>query len=128
MSSAPSTPSPTPNSAGNYRSTPAGSVDRNTCFRCQQKGHWVKDCAQKSAGKQSKPSPPAPTTPTPIDRRDFPVKLCPCGDGPCVVRTSRTERNPGRNFYCCPSTERRYKRGYAIVTDGLGPAMFEALG
>eukprot|EP00850_Spirogloea_muscicola_P019576 SM000194S04812 [mRNA] locus=s194:27608:29893:+ [translate_table: standard] len=31
-----------------------------------------------------------------------PDMMCPCGVGLCLVRTSRTEKNPGRRFYKCP--------------------------
>ncbi|XP_042502210.1 uncharacterized protein LOC122079644 isoform X2 [Macadamia integrifolia] len=32
----------------------------------------------------------------------FPEIQCPCRAGACIVKTSWTERNPGRKFYSCP--------------------------
>lgn len=35
-------------------------------------------------------------------RGEVEEKACPCGAGSCLVLTSNTPRNPGRQFYKCP--------------------------
>lgn len=73
-----------------------GGAAGGVCFKCQQPGHWAKDCvASTYAGS---------------DRGDesghqAPEKQCPCGGGPCLVLISSTEKNPGRKFYRCPVRE-----------------------
>ncbi|KAJ8773098.1 hypothetical protein K2173_028275 [Erythroxylum novogranatense] len=37
---------------------------------------------------------------------ELPVIRCPCGGGICSVWTSKTEKNPNRKFFCCPSNQR----------------------
>ncbi|KAF5207801.1 Dna topoisomerase, partial [Thalictrum thalictroides] len=71
---------------------------RDTCFSCKKQGHWAKDCPDKQLNKpmSSSSSPPA------INCHAIPEKQCPgCGET-CLVITSHTEKNPGRNFYKCP--------------------------
>ena len=34
------------------------------------------------------------------------LPLCDCGTGTVVMRTSRTDRNPGRKFFCCPNSRK----------------------
>ncbi|XP_074573589.1 uncharacterized protein LOC141830017 isoform X1 [Curcuma longa] len=63
--------------------------DRSTI--CKNKGQLSPDCP-----KSNKTAPGTP------DRRGPSEKQCPCGRGPCVVRTSKTDKNPGRLFYACP--------------------------
>lgn len=63
-------------------------LDRSTC---RQEGHLSPDCP-----KSNKTGPGTP------DRRGVSETQCRCGLGSCVVRTSRTEKNPGRLFYACP--------------------------
>ena len=32
--------------------------------------------------------------------------MCDCGAGPALMKTSRTDNNPGRKFYCCPNEQK----------------------
>ncbi|XP_043723808.1 uncharacterized protein LOC122670862 isoform X1 [Telopea speciosissima] len=45
--------------------------------------------------------------PMDIDGQSFPEMQCPCGVGACIVRTSWTEKNPGRKFYGCSGIQGR---------------------
>ncbi|GMP60753.1 hypothetical protein CsSME_00023488 [Camellia sinensis var. sinensis] len=36
----------------------------------------------------------------------WPPRMCDCGFGHCVVRISRSAKNPGRAYYVCPRTTR----------------------
>ncbi|MCL7028437.1 hypothetical protein MKW94_003168, partial [Papaver nudicaule] len=36
------------------------------------------------------------------DQSAVPARPCPCGGGTCIVRTSRTPKNPNKEFYTCP--------------------------
>ncbi|KAG6503418.1 uncharacterized protein LOC121984476 isoform X1 [Zingiber officinale] len=66
----------------------ASPLDRTAC---KKKGHLSPDFP-----KNDKAGPGTP------DQRGSLERQCPCGRGPCVVRTSKTEKNPGRPFYACP--------------------------
>lgn len=68
-------------------------TEGGTCFHCQKPGHWARACPYKSPNDK----------PLSIDSPDFPDIQCRCGAGTCVIRISRTPRNPGRKFYACPA-------------------------
>lgn len=66
------------------------------CFKCQQPGHWAKDCVASTYAGPNRGDESGPQAPE---------KQCPCGGGPCLVLMSSTEKNPGRKFYKCPLRE-----------------------
>ncbi|RVX06737.1 hypothetical protein CK203_014997 [Vitis vinifera] len=68
-------------------------TEGGTCFHCQKHGHWARARPYKSPNDK----------PLSIDSPDFPDIQCRCGAGTCVIRISRTPRNPGRKFYACPA-------------------------
>ncbi|CAL5384043.1 unnamed protein product [Camellia sinensis] len=37
----------------------------------------------------------------------WPPRMCDCGFGHCVVKISKSAKNPGRAFYVCPRTTQR---------------------
>ena len=32
----------------------------------------------------------------------WPRRMCACGHGPCIVKISRSTKNPGRPYFVCP--------------------------
>jgi len=66
---------------------------KGVCFKCgKEEGHWAKECPMNSPSNRSPPLPPAAD--------DFPIVHCICGV-PCDVKVSRTQKNPGREFFTC---------------------------
>lgn len=84
--------------AGSHRAG-GGSGDADRCFKCQQQGHWAKDCPDFP---NSWPKGPGPSGQSDAAAGQ---KLCACGAGPCRVLTSQTPKNPGRQFFCCPGLQ-----------------------
>ncbi|KAH0467416.1 hypothetical protein IEQ34_004654 [Dendrobium chrysotoxum] len=73
-------------------------TNKGACFFCNEEGHWVRDCPSRSNQTPGSGSPAA-------GRRSYPEMQCPCGHGACIVLTSRTVKNPGRDFYRCPGKQ-----------------------
>lgn len=73
-----------------------GGAGGGVCFKCQQPGHWAKDCVASTYAGSNRGDESGPQAPE---------KQCPCGGGPCLVLTSSTEKNPGRKFYRCSLRE-----------------------
>ncbi|XAR58333.1 hypothetical protein NMG60_11026785 [Bertholletia excelsa] len=97
--------SPSPVSgAGENGSFPPPSPQRNrlhfssqktdTCFYCQKRGHWVKDCPEKSPKSETS----LPATPVSTALR---FSLCPRCCTNIALRISRSAANPGRKYYKC---------------------------
>ncbi|KAF5456940.1 hypothetical protein F2P56_021088 [Juglans regia] len=78
-------------------------MERDACFHCNQRGHWIKNCPFKNPDEKFEPSSATVSLPTSSSSNDFDLPLirCRCGHD-CLVLTSGTERNPGRKFYTCP--------------------------
>lgn len=102
-----SCPQPSPASPGSPLLNKAQNVQNNTferfpnkgaCFFCHEAGHWVRDCPSRSNPTPGSGSPTA-------GRRSYQELQCPCGYGACIVFTSRTVKNPGRDFYRCPGKQ-----------------------
>ncbi|KAL5864627.1 hypothetical protein ACOSQ3_002141 [Xanthoceras sorbifolium] len=88
-------PSPPPPSTPPQTRVPG--IKNSTCFNCHDKGHWARDCPSKTP-KKSQPTAAGAA----VGSLQHPTVHCPCGAGPCVIRVSGTEKNPGRSFYTCP--------------------------
>ncbi|KAJ4962135.1 hypothetical protein NE237_022045 [Protea cynaroides] len=56
--------------------------------------------------------------PMEIDGQSIPELQCPCGAGACIVKTSWTQKNPGRKFYFCPGIPGRRCRFFAWYDNG----------
>ncbi|CAK9166182.1 unnamed protein product [Ilex paraguariensis] len=103
------TQSPNPNGGAPKFSSPQkkNRVQGDTCFSCQKKGHWAKDCPSRTP---KKPEPSSPKLYVAADGFQYsPCLLCPCGAGTCLLLTSNTDKNPGRKFYTCPNKEAKCK-------------------
>ncbi|KAL2320407.1 hypothetical protein Fmac_029376 [Flemingia macrophylla] len=61
-------------------------MENDTCYTCQQKGHWSWHCPLKSS-----------------NARPFTQSIwCRCGHGRCDVKTAKSAKNSGRMYYTCP--------------------------
>ncbi|XP_010942332.1 uncharacterized protein [Elaeis guineensis] len=82
------------------RTPDRASYQKNVCFGCNKEGHWLRDCPLRAKLSPGSPDPGAGAGVA--GGRRYPETQCPCGRGPCIVLTSRTDRNPNRDFYRCP--------------------------
>ncbi|XP_021661764.2 uncharacterized protein LOC110650921 isoform X2 [Hevea brasiliensis] len=98
--STPPSPSSPPSPALLPFSAPATPqrISGNECFSCRRKGHWAKECPNKTPKKSQPFSPGSNST----NGSGLPPIRCPCGRGTCQILTSKTEKNPERKFYRCP--------------------------
>ncbi|XP_020246220.1 uncharacterized protein LOC109824108 [Asparagus officinalis] len=69
------------------------------CYSCNREGHYSTTCPNKNRG-----SPGASPSKAlfPKCPQKYPELECRACGQVCVVRTSRTEKNPDRDFYACP--------------------------
>ncbi|KAG0494508.1 hypothetical protein HPP92_005502 [Vanilla planifolia] len=65
----------------------------NLCTSCRQTGHSSNDCSSQPSRSGRSQSSGA------VSSRNGNI-LCDCGE-PCTLKTANTEKNRGRNFYCC---------------------------
>ncbi|KAG0492519.1 hypothetical protein HPP92_005917 [Vanilla planifolia] len=65
----------------------------NLCTSCRQTGHSSNDCSSQPSRSGRSQSSGA------VSSRNGNI-LCDCGE-PCALKTANTEKNRGRNFYCC---------------------------
>ncbi|XP_058003623.1 uncharacterized protein LOC110640365 isoform X3 [Hevea brasiliensis] len=85
------------------------------CFSCRRKGHWAKECPNKTQKKSQSSSPGS----TSMGSSGLPLIRCPCGRGTCPVFTSGTQKNPERKFYTCPGDKSSVKCNFFKWCDEL---------
>ncbi|KAI9121219.1 hypothetical protein K1719_008252 [Acacia pycnantha] len=69
-------------------------MQTDTCFRCGQQGHWMRDCPSSSRNLKYE----GPTA----ENSDILKIYCRCGHGFCEVRKAKNDRNYGKSYYVCP--------------------------
>ncbi|KAL2939542.1 DNA topoisomerase 3-alpha [Bienertia sinuspersici] len=74
----------------------------STCFQCHQLGHWASDCPQSPNFRTPSTINRSPISVFPSSSSDYPPTHCRCGAGFCEIRVSNSEKNPNREYYCCP--------------------------
>ncbi|KAI4375806.1 hypothetical protein MLD38_013632 [Melastoma candidum] len=85
----------------------------DTCFKCKGQGHWARDCPFNSTSPSYKSPTSASSSPLPPSKLGgTPIVQCPCGSGPCCIRTANTAKNPNRSFFACPRYCREYFNGW----------------
>ncbi|KAL2320400.1 hypothetical protein Fmac_029369 [Flemingia macrophylla] len=76
----------TPEILSSYDPKVLSRMENDTCYTCQQKGHWSWHCPLKSS-----------------NARPFTQSIwCRCGHGRCDVKTAKSAKNSGRMYYTCP--------------------------
>lgn len=93
---------------------------KNVCFGCNREGHWLRDCPSRAKSSPRSPDPAAAGV-GPAGGRRYPERQCPCGRGPCIVLTSRTELNPNRDFYRCPVKSADERCKFFLWCDAASP-------
>lgn len=90
---------PAPHSPQQNGTPPSKISNGNTCYSCKKPGHWYKDCPDKTSKKSAEPrSLPRVMG---IDGWQYqPCVICSCG-GVCVIKISKSESNPGREYWGC---------------------------
>jgi hypothetical protein len=78
-------------------------VAGGSCFKCGDPGHWARECPQLAPAAAGGGVVGGGSGGGYVNARgEVEEKACPCGAGSCLVLTSNTPRNPGRQFYKCP--------------------------
>ncbi|XP_057437624.1 uncharacterized protein LOC130729804 isoform X2 [Lotus japonicus] len=102
----PSTPEKFPNPNIQKR------MQGDTCFKCHQQGHWSWFCPLNSPNKNPLSSSSSSHSPTLHSPQNI---HCRCGYGLCIIKTSKSERNPGRKYYACPVKRGAQCNGYGFM-------------
>jgi hypothetical protein len=64
------------------------------CFKCGSVSHWYRDCPMRTNAPPSQAQSSQASS-------SIEAKTCPKCQKQCAIRTSQTQRNPGRHFYKC---------------------------
>ncbi|XP_054800722.1 uncharacterized protein LOC129304906 isoform X1 [Prosopis cineraria] len=85
-------------------------MQSDTCFRCGQQGHWMRDCPVNSQNLKYKGLT--------SENTDIPKIYCRCGYGVCEVRTAKNDRNYGKKYYVCPIKRGKKCKDFVGWCDG----------
>ena len=85
-------------------SSSRGERDRNACYFCGRIGHWANACPLRTREQREK-------------EKVYPRNCHRCGLR-CEVKTSRTDKNPGRHYYRCEPCQQQHGQGWVGWCDG----------